>query len=128
MSKLVPWDRYVKRKQVDVASFLSRFKTYEEFSQWFLRMGGNPPPVDQISEYFTLCGNEQEAPDQSPIEPQSPPPKASKVKVGMKNTKVQLLELAAANDVVVSYYDTKTKILQKMKRSGKFTISSFKKG
>ena len=118
MSKLVPWDRYIRRKEINVKDFLSRFKDYSEFSEWFLKMGGSPPSISEVSQYFEKPKNEKPLKKVSLKKPMPTKPVAS-----MKNTKVQLLELAAAHDVIVSYYDTKSKILQKMKKSGKFIVT-----
>ena len=126
MSKLISWNRFIQRKQVDVQKLLSRFETYQGFCSWFIRLGGSPPPYDEVAKYFEVASNP--APAQEPIilddiihEPKEKPT------VGMKNTKVQLLELAAAHDVVVSYYDKKAVILREMKKSGKFLVTSASK-
>jgi hypothetical protein len=106
---------------MDPARLLSRFDNYQEFSQWFIRMGGNPPPADEVSQYFNIV----EAVPVSVLVPKQKEASAEEIQkpaVSMKNTKVQLIEIAASNDVIVSYYDNKKTILQKMKRSGKFTI------
>jgi len=120
MSKLIPWTRFIKRKRVDPARLLSRFDSYQEFSQWFIRMGGNPPPAEEVSQYFTIV--EMHPPREPNQDEALADKKVQGPAISMKNTKVQLLELAASHDVVVSYYDNKKTILQKMKRSGKFVI------
>jgi len=121
MSKLVPWSRFIKRKNMDPASLLSQFDSYQKFCQWFIRMGGSPPPAEEVSQYFNIV----EAVPVSvlvPMQKEASAEETQKPTVSMKNTKVQLIEIAASHDVVVSYYDNKQTILQKMKRSGKFTI------
>lgn len=126
MSKLIPWSRFVQRKKVDVPKLLSRFQSYEEFSGWFVRLGGMPPSREEVSKYF-----EQSTPapilKSPPVKKPKANLKAEKPTVSMKNTKVQLVEMAAAHNVVVSYYETKAKILQKMKDSNKFIVSLSKK-
>ena len=120
MSRLVPWSRFIKRRQLNVSSLLNRFNNYQEFSQWFIRMGGSPPPLEEVSQYFDADDIDIAEPlvgqNEVPIE------ESLKPTVSMKNTKVQLLAYAASHNVVVSYYDNKKTILTKMKRSGKFTI------
>jgi len=120
MSRLVPWSRFIKRRQLNVSSLLNRFNNYQEFSQWFIRMGGSPPPLEEVSQYFDADDIDIAEPlvgqNEVPIE------ESLKPTVSMKNTKVQLLAYAASHNVVVSYYYNKKTILTKMKRSGKFTI------
>ena len=125
MSKLVPWSRFIKRNQVDPARLLSRFDNYQEFSRWFIRMGGSPPPAEDVSQYFI----NEEIVSPGFLEPESIKCVIPKHQlrntlpaVSMKNTKVQLLELAASHDIIVSYYDTKLKILEQMQQSRKFYV------
>ena len=126
MSKLISWNRFVQRKQIDIQKLLSRFETYQEFCNWFIRLGGSPPPHDEVAKYFEVAPSPAPAPE--PIVTDSIIHESKeKPKVGMKNTKVQLLELAAAHDVVVSYYDKKAVILREMKKSGKFLVTSASK-
>lgn len=126
MSKAVPWSRYIKRKNLDLEKLLSRFDSYAEFCQWFQKMGGRPPAEEEVKEYF-LPSQPTVPLKKKPVSPPHEKKVLTKPTVSMKNTKVQLLEFAASYDVIVSYYDTKSKILQKMEESGKFIISS-KKG
>mgnify|MGYP001228661519 CR=1 FL=1 len=126
MSKLISWNRFVQRKQINVQKLLSRFETYQEFCNWFIRLGGSPPPHDEVAKYFEVAPSPEPAPEPIVADSIIHEPK-EKPKVGMKNTKVQLLELAAAHDVVVSYYDKKAVILREMKKSGKFLVTSASK-
>lgn len=121
MSKLIPWARFVRRKQLDIARLLSQFDNYQAFSYWFIRMGGQPPSETEVSQYFV---NKELTVSEEPHVVLVPVVNIDDTKpnVSMKNTKVQLLEHAAAHDVVVSYYDTKTKILGQMNDSGKFIV------
>ncbi len=126
MSKLISWNRFVQRKQVDIQKLLSRFETYQEFCNWFIRLGGSPPPHDEVAKYFEAISSPVPVPEPIVTDSIISEPK-EKPEVGMKNTKVQLLELAAAHDVVVSYYDKKAVILREMKKSGKFLVTSASK-